>query len=165
MIEVEITDKMKKNAQAKARRMGKLKNSITKGSGNVAGFLGEYLVNEILKGKIENTKDYDIVHEGVRYDVKTKRCTSEPKPEYDCSVAAYNTVQKCDAYIFVRVQQNKTTKKWEKAWICGYYDKEEYYKDSRKLFKGQRDGSNWFRVKANCYNLPISDLNSIEDLV
>ena len=156
---------MKKTAWRKARALGKLKNSITKGKGNIVAFLGEEIVNEYLKGEIKNTKDYDIMHNGHRYDVKTKRCTSEPKPEYDCSVAAYNTVQKCDAYIFVRVQQNKTTNKWERAWICGYYGKDKYYEDARKLFKGQRDGSNWFKVRANCYNLPISDLNPIEELV
>jgi len=165
LIEIEITEKMKQTAWRKARAMGQLKKSITKGQGNISGFLGEVLVLEYLSAISKNTKDYDLIHEGLRYDVKTKRCTSEPKPNYDCSVAAYNTVQKCDRYIFVRIQQNKTTKKWEKAWILGWYDKEQYYLDSRYLRKGQRDGDNWFTVRANCYNVAIEELEDIEELL
>jgi hypothetical protein len=37
MIEVEITEKMKQQAWRKSREMGKLKNSIMKGDGNIAG--------------------------------------------------------------------------------------------------------------------------------
>ena len=48
MIEVEITEKMKQRAWRKAREMGKLKNSITKGDGNIAGFLGEEGANQII---------------------------------------------------------------------------------------------------------------------
>ncbi len=95
MIEVKITDDMKTRAWRKAREMGKLNNSITKGDGNIAGFLGEEIANEVIGGKITNTYDYDIIDDdGLRYDVKTKRCTSEPKGYYECSVAAYNTKTK-----------------------------------------------------------------------
>ncbi len=162
MIEVEITEQMKKRAWRKAREMGKLKNSITKGQGNIAGFLGEEVANSILDGTIDNTKDYDIVCDELTYDVKTKRCTSEPKPDYDCSVAAYNTVQKCDRYIFVRVEWKNN--RWGRAWVLGWCDKEEYFSSAKKLFKGQRDGSNWFKVKSNCYNMSIEDLNKMEEL-
>ena len=41
MIEIKITERMKQRAWRKARSMGKLKNSITAGDGNIAGFLGE----------------------------------------------------------------------------------------------------------------------------
>ena len=102
MIEIEITQKMKERAWRKARQMGEINNSITKGDGNIAGFLGEEIANNLIKGDIKNTYDYDIIKDGVKYDVKTKRCTSEPKPYYECSVAAFNTKQKCDYYVFVR---------------------------------------------------------------
>ena len=164
MIEVEITEEMIRTAEVKAAEMGKLKKSITDGEGNIAGFLGEEIANGILGGTIENTKDYDIVHDGLRYDVKTKRCTSPPKPWYECSVAAFNVVQKCDRYVFVRIQQNKETKKFEQAWVLGWFDKDKYFLFANKLKKGQRDGDNWFKVKADCYNFPIEALNSIEVL-
>ena len=97
MIEVEITEDMKKRAWAKSREMGVLNNSIMKGDGNIAGFIGEEVANLVIKGIISNTYDYDIVDdEDIKYDVKTKRCTSAPKPYYDCSVANFNTKQQCD---------------------------------------------------------------------
>ena len=49
---------------------------------------GEEVANQIICGTITNTYDYDIVDDcDIRYDVKTKRCTSEPKDKYECSVA------------------------------------------------------------------------------
>ena len=107
MIEVEITEEMKKRAWAKSREMGVIKNSIMKGDGNIAGFLGEEIANVVIDGTINNTYDYDLVsQEGIKYDVKTKRCTSPPKPYYDCSVANFNTKQKCDRYVFVRIERD-----------------------------------------------------------
>ena len=57
MIEVEITEEMKKKAWAKSREMGVINNSIMSGDGNIAGFLGEEVANTIIKGKINNTYD------------------------------------------------------------------------------------------------------------
>tara|TARA_R100000008_G_C3573567_1_gene163766 strand:- start:1236 stop:1715 length:480 start_codon:yes stop_codon:yes gene_type:complete len=159
MIEIKITEEMKKRAWSKARSMGEINNSITKGGGNIAGFLGEEIANKIIKGDINNTYDYDIIKNGVTYDVKTKRCTSEPKEYYECSVAAFNTRQKCDHYVFVRVENVKG--KWGRAWILGSYEKDKYFKDARFLKKGQIDGNNNFRVKADCYNIAIKDLKDV----
>ena len=159
MIEIKITEEMKKRAWGKARSMGEINNSITKGGGNIAGFLGEEIANKIIKGDINNTYDYDIIKNGVTYDVKTKRCTSEPKEYYECSVAAFNTRQKCDHYVFVRVENVKG--KWGRAWILGSYEKDKYFKDARFLKKGQIDGNNNFRVKADCYNIAIKDLKDV----
>ena len=157
MIEVKITDDMKTRAWRKAREMGKLNNSITKGAGNIAGFLGEEIANEVIGGKITNTYDYDIVDDdGFRYDVKTKRCTSEPRGYYECSVAAYNTKQSCDYYVFVRIENVKH--KWKRSWVLGAYDKESYFKDAKFLKRGQYDPDNGFIVKADCYNIPINKL-------
>ena len=61
MIEVEITEDMKLRAWEKSKEMGVINNSIMKGDGNVAGFLGEEVANSVLRGIIVNTYDYDIV--------------------------------------------------------------------------------------------------------
>ena len=71
MIEVEITEDMKKRAWAKSREMGEINNSITHGDGNIAGFLRRS-ANQLICGDICNTYDYDIVKGDTRYDVKTK---------------------------------------------------------------------------------------------
>ena len=157
MIEIEITQQMKKRAWRKAREMGKLNNSITKGEGNIAGFLGEEVANQIINGTISNTYDYDIISYGkVKWDVKTKRCTSKPKDYYECSVAAYNTKQHCNHYVFVRIEY--INGKWGRAWFLGAYNKSDYFQDAKLLKKGQIDPDNGFRVKADCYNLPINKL-------
>ena len=157
MIEVEITEDMKKRAWKKAREMGVINNSIMNGDGNIAGFLGEEVANYVLCGIINNTYDYDIVTDDITWDVKTKRCTSPPKPYYDCSVANYNTKQKCDNYVFVRIE-NKNGR-WGRAWVLGWLPHDEYYKKARKLTKGEIDPSNGFVVRADCHNVAIKDLN------
>lgn len=94
-------------ARRKAVEMGELKNSIMRGAGNFAGFLGEFLVHGLLGGDIINTVNYDIIlADGLKIDVKTKQTTVEPKLNYDCSISAYNTKQQCDAYVFARVKKD-----------------------------------------------------------
>ena len=138
MIEIPITESMKKRAWHKARSMGKLKNSILQGEGNIAGYLGEEDVNDLIDGIISNTYDYDIVYktssQNIKYDVKTKRCTSPPKSYYECSVAAYNTKQDCDRYAFVRIEWVKG--KWGRAWVLGWLESKEYYSKAKKLCNG-----------------------------
>ena len=56
MIEVEITDEMIHEARKYAKELGNLKNSIEKGAGNLAGFLGEILVRETFGYKSERSK-------------------------------------------------------------------------------------------------------------
>ena len=163
MIEVEITEDMKRRAWVKARKMGEINNSITHGDGNIAGFIGEEIANAIIQGDINNTYDYDIIDGDITYDVKTKRCTSPPKSFYECSVAEYNTKQKCDRYVFVRIENIKG--KWGRAWVLGWMDKKKYFKKAVKLRRGDVDESNGFIVKANCFNMKIKDLNSFDGVL
>lgn len=163
MIEVKITKAMKDRAAKKAEEMGEIRNSITKGEGNLAGFIGEEIANKLIKGKINNTYDYDIVAEDYTYDVKTKRCTSEPRPYYECSVAAYNIKQRCDRYVFVRVECLNDI--CTRAWVLGWIDKKEYFDKADRLVKGQVDPRNDYIVKADCFNLRIDQLNEFEGVV
>lgn len=157
MIEIEFDDSLLNRAKEKSKEMGVLNNSIRSGEGNLVGFIGEIIVSEYLGVDLNNTYDYDLVYMNVKCDVKTKECTSPPKINYDCSIASYNTKQKCDAYIFVRVCGYK-------AWILGWLSKKEYFEKSIFLRKGQKDPSNNFTVKANCYNVKIEKLRSIENI-
>ena len=63
MIPVKITDEMFLKARQKNSEMGLLRNSIIKGNGSIAGFLGEQIVLEVLGGEWVNTYEYDIVLE------------------------------------------------------------------------------------------------------
>lgn len=163
MLKIQITDKMKKVAKEKAQEMGELKNSILKGEGNMTGFLGEEIVKTFLSARSSNTKDYDISYKKKKYDIKTKLTSKEPLPEYDCSIAAYNTVQKCDGYIFVRIQKDKEDN-LVCGWILGWMDKEGYFQNAEYWPKGKIDPSNGYIVKASCYNVKIKDLKNIEEL-
>lgn len=158
MIEVDIDQDTLDRAYNLSREMGRLRNSITKGEGNLAGFVGEIIVNDYLKGStISNTYDYDIITKtGYTIDVKTKRTTVTPKDYYECSIANYNTKQKCYAYAFVRVDLNRNL-----GWILGFYHKDRYFEDATFRRKGEKDPNNNFTFKADCYNMPIKNLKNM----
>ena len=154
MKQVELTSKLINKAKAKAKELGKLRNSITNGKGNLVGFIGEEVALSCLGGELANTYDYDLVlKDGTKVDVKTKSTTVAPLPYYDCSVAAYNTKQKCDAYAFVRVKKDLT-----KAWYLGILPKNTYFEMAERFDKGDIDPANGFVIKADCYNVKISEL-------
>jgi hypothetical protein len=157
MIELTVTKEMIESCKQKAESIGKLKNSITKGEGNLSGVLGEYLTHKQLTKSIwKNTFNYDLIEYGVRIDVKTKRCTSAPQDFYDCSIAETSLHQHCDEYVFVRILNDMS-----KAWLLGRMDHKEYFKKARFMAKGEVDLNNNFTVKANCYNLQIKELHDM----
>ena len=143
-----------------SNNMGTLNNSITKGEGNVIGFLGEIIVANELGIALDNTYDYDLIFDDKKIDVKSKRVTSAPRDYYECSVAALNTRQKCDVYMFTRIKSDLS-----EGWILGYLDKEKYLNDSKFLKKGSIDPDNNWRVRTDCYNLPINKLENVDKLV
>ena len=141
-------------ARDKAAEMGKLRNSITSGAGNIAGFIGEAIAQQVLGGKLDNTYDYDLVLEdGTKIDVKTKQTSVKPLDSYDCSIANLNTKQQCDYYAFVRVKNDFTV-----GWYLGVYEKQQYMLDAVFMKRGTIDPSNGYVVKSDCYNLKINKL-------
>lgn len=141
-------------ARDKAAEMGKLRNSITSGAGNIAGFIGEAIAQQVLGGKLDNTYDYDLVLDnGTKIDVKTKQTSVKPLDSYDCSIANLNTKQQCDYYAFVRVKNDFTV-----GWYLGVYEKQQYMLDAVFMKRGTIDPSNGYVVKSDCYNLKINQL-------
>ena len=141
-------------AQVKAKELGLLRNSISEGKGNLIGFIGEEIALSCLGGELVNTYDYDLVLEdGTTVDVKTKRGNVKPLSHYDCSVAAYNTRQKCDAYAFVRIKNDLSV-----GWYLGILPKNTYLDIAERFDKGDIDPANGFVIKADCYNVKISEL-------
>jgi hypothetical protein len=154
MIEIVISPAMLVEARDKAAEMGQLRNSIIRGAGNIAGFIGEAIAQQVLGGKLCNTYDYDLVLDnGTKIDVKTKQTGYVPLPSYDCSIAALNTKQDCDYYAFVRVKNDFSI-----GWYLGVYNKEQYMKDAVFMQKGTIDPSNGYTVKSDCYNIKIDQL-------
>ena len=159
MIRITPTPNQIKEAERIASGVMVLQGSITRGNGNSAGALGEVIVRDYMKYEHTPTQHYDLSNPrtGRTVDVKTKRCTSAPKNYYECSVAAHGSSQECDDYVFVRVLNNL-----QQAWILGTIPKDEYYAKAVRYKKGDMDESNNFIFKADCYNLPISELWKIE---
>jgi hypothetical protein len=137
-----------------------LNDSITEGEGMLAGLVGEEIFRDqynLLRSEGEAIYHYDVLDPlwlG-KIDVKTKRCTSEPKPHYNCSVAASNTTQQCDYYAFVRVLKDFT-----KAWILGLVPKTLFFEQALFFKRGQIDPSGFggWRFKWDCFNLQIGEL-------
>ena len=157
MIEIAVSATMLVEARDKSVEMVSLYNSITRGAGNIAGFIGEAIAQHVLGGELFNTYDYDLVlPDGTKVDVKTKQTGYVPLPSYDCSIAALNTKQDCDYYCFVRVHHNLSV-----GWYLGVYNKDQYMKDAVFMQKGTVDPSNGYTVKSDCYNLAIHKLQSV----
>jgi len=157
MIAVTITPEMLEKAKAKAAEMGKLNNSIMSGAGNLTGFLGEEIVLASCDRFTEdNTYQYDMLLDGkYKIEIKTKLQTSKypPQQRYEASITDYNPNQETDYYIFCRVTKDLTL-----GWICGIISKEAYFNKAVFHAKGDRDESNDFTFKCDCYNIPYYKL-------
>jgi hypothetical protein len=158
IIKIEITEDQKRRAEG-LYNFGELKGSITKGKSNIYGAIGEVLVWDFntKKGnrvKYSGTADYDLVINGKTVDVKSKRTTVQPKSCFNCSIANWNTRQKCDYYYFVRVMEDLSC-----GYLLGYIRKSDFFDQATFNRKGDPDGNFFFT--ADCYNIPISKLNSI----
>lgn len=156
-ISTETIDKAKVRAEA----LPLLNNSIRKGRGAIVAYIGEEVVRRVLDGKIEDTYDYDVIYgDSIKVDVKTKERTVPPKPSYNCTVADFNTRQKCDEYAFVSVLDDHSA-----AWYLGKMSKEDFYREAKFHKKGELDPdsppSRDFFFRADCYNIPISRLCSL----
>ena len=160
MIQVKITPSIISRAKNKAATVGNLQGSITGSLSHVVGAIGEIIVADIIGADESNTYDYDLVRDGERIDVKTKRCNTRPFPHYDCSVAAHGTNQNCDSYVFVRILTDTS-----RAWILGSIPKPDFYTRATKYKRGDVDPTNGFTFKADCYNLPISELSDVKQSV
>ena len=157
MIEIIITPTMLIEARDKGAEMGRLRNSITKGQGNMTGYLGEAIAQVVLGGSLTNTYDYDLVlDDGTTIDVKTKLTSVKPLETYSCSVAKLNTTQKCDYYAFTRIKNDFSV-----GWFLGICSKERYYDEAVFMQKGTVDPSNGYVVRSDCYNLPIHKLQAV----
>ena len=157
MIEVKITPELIQRARKKTATVGNLQGSITGSLSHGVGAIGEIIVADAIGADESNTYDYDLVRDGERIDVKTKRCNTRPFPHYDCSVAAHGTKQDCDSYVFVRILTDSS-----RAWILGSIPKQDFYTKATKHRRGDVDPANGFTFKADCYNLQISELSDVK---
>lgn len=148
MFTVPVTSKMVKDAERKSAEMGALFGSILKGEGNFAGFIGEFAAADALNAEVHNTRDYDLLKDGYKIDVKTKQSNYVPKEDYEASVADFNTNQKCDYYLFARFSRRDGL-----VYILGLYQKDAFLDDARFVARGSYDSRNKFIARADMHNI------------
>ena len=179
MQKIPYTDEMITQARCEAKELGSLNNSILKGAGNVAGFLGELAVTSFLKAERISNKDgvekyhHDILWGGKRCEVKTKRRLKPPMPDYDVSIAATSLHQRpfVERYIFVSLEfetsqyrpeiGGKVYKGLKNVWLVGQKSSDSYFKSASFYPTGQITGSNNFKTLRDMYNLPIEKLDEV----
>ena len=165
IVQVYFTDEMVESCKAKADNLGEIDNSILKGKGNFAGYLGEEIVADYIQAEIisnnegEEKYNHDLIKDGKKIEVKSKRRSVPPLDHYDASVAETSAHQKPDIYIFTSIQfkNNKPVR----AWICGQKDAKEYFEQARFWAKDDMDHSNRWKVSTDCYNMPYKDLDPV----
>lgn len=167
------TDKMIERAFEKASRLGSLNNSILRGKGNAAGYMGEEAVASYLGADIVSNDQYgyDLLKGGRKVEVKTKRRTVAPKGRYEVSVATTSSHQKPDLYAFVSLQFNRSGKvknrrvygDLESVWLLGYKTPEDYFCEAQIWKPGDIDPDNNFETIVEMFNLPIHKLDTAQE--
>jgi hypothetical protein len=174
MIEIPFTDEMVRESHHLAKKLGSIKNSITLGGGNRAGYLGELAVSDYINAEHvscdwgEDKYNRDLVLKDKNFEVKTKRRTVDPRSNYDASVADTSKHQKTDYYIHLSItftshQGRKIYYNPSKIWLCGIISKEDYFAQSKIWSEGDVDDSNDFKTHVKMHNLPYDKLTSASD--
>ena len=178
LISIPWDSRMVEQAQSKAKKLGRINNSILKGGGNAAGYLGEEAVAAYIGAKItscdkgDDKYDYDIIaKDGRRIEIKTKRRTVDPLDYYDVSVAKTSIHQRPDLYIFVSINfENMMMENGKRVyrgikniWIVGQAEPEDYFARAKIWKAGEIDNRNGFKTHVDMYNLPISEIEPLDD--
>ena len=167
IINIPFTKEMVESSHKKAKALGKINNSILGGLGNFAGYLGEEAVAHFIGAEIVSNDEgtdkynYDIVKDGRRIEVKTKRRTVAPRDYYDVSVAKTSAHQQPDLYIFTSIQFQGATPR--AVWVLGQKRRDEYFKEATLWKKGDVDKRNNFKTHQDMYNLQVKDLEPLDD--
>ena len=136
-------------AHKRAKKMGTLRGSFTRGMGNMVGCLGEICVEKLLphsKYVGNAVYSHDFVYKNKRIEVKSKSCTSVPLPDNDI-------------YVFTRVRKDLI-----KAWVVGWYPTTKLLKKTKFREKGYtfKDG---FVTKVSGHHIPIKKLRPATQLL
>jgi len=178
LISIPWDSRMVEQAQSKAKKLGRINNSILKGGGNAAGYLGEEAVAAYIGAKItscdkgDDKYNYDIIaKDGRKIEIKTKRRTVDPLDYYDVSVAKTSVHQRPDLYIFVSINfENMMMENGKRVyrgikniWIVGQAEPEDYFARAKIWKAGEIDNNNGFKTHVDMYNLPISEIEPLDD--
>lgn len=155
---VEITAEMEDEARRTAKGISSLRNSIRHGEGAYMARLGELAVAHYIGGEVVDTYDYDVLSpKGKRIEVKSVETTVVPLPDYRVHLCKHNTSQRCDFYMFVRVQVGEHRPPI--AWLVGYMAAGEFRERAVFRARGEVEPDTGWIVKEDSYSMLISELN------
>ena len=163
MLQLPFDNKMIREATDWAENLGGIYNSITKGDGNYAGRLGELALAKHLGVEVEDHKDYDLIYNDSKVEVKTKRRAPKPKSNYTVNIAATSKHQKPDKYAFLSLEYadrdsggNYSDLRY--IWLCGYKSSEQFFEEAEFWPKGTPDPP-FFKTHRDMYVLTIGELD------
>ena len=173
---IPFAQEMVLSAREKSRKLGSINNSILGGGGNTAGYLGEEAVAEYMNADIISCEEgrskynHDLILNGQRIEIKTKRRTVKPLPHYEVSVAQTSKHQVPDLYIFLSLEfdrvegrgRNKIYYGLKNVWVCGQMAPDRYFQRANLWEAGRVDVSNNFKTHVNMYNLSIESLDFLK---
>lgn len=164
MIEIAVSDEIRALARSMAKPHEKQyasnKDSIRSGAGHYYAKIGEILVAKQFGWQHADNYNTDcITPDGRKVEVKVKQRNVKPRGNYLASVAAANTRQRCDDYLFCSTIKDHT------CYIIGIIPKVEFLVRATFRKEGEYDpdsppGQDWY-FKADCYNLPYDQLKQI----
>jgi len=162
MVTLHPTKEQIEEAIEDGRKMGKLWGSVTRGAGNVTGALGEIMCRDYLGAERVGQKVYshDLELDGYSIDVKSKKCSGPPLPDYSASVIAKKGHHgiKADRLLFTRVQDD-----FSSVYLVGWLTTLQFARRSTMTTAGTREGG--FVHWADSFNVPISKLRKVETLL
>jgi hypothetical protein len=168
MIEIKVTpelrEKAKKLAEPLMKQYANNSKSIRKGQGHYFAKIAELAVAEKMGWKHIDTFHADTEAtlengEGRKIELKVKERTVPPRGNYNATVAAANTKQVCDYYLFC------STIKDDVVYVVSIIPKKEFMDRATFRKKGELDpdgprGQNW-KFRADCYNMPYEDMRQV----
>ena len=163
MLQLPFDNKMIREATNWAENLGGIYNSITKGDGNYVGRLGELALAKHLGVELEDHKDYDLIYNDSKVQVKTKRRATKPKSNYTVNIASTSRHQKPDTYAFLSVEYSDRDSGGNysdllKIWLCGYKSAEQFFEEAEFWPKGTPDPP-FFKAHSDMYVMKIGELD------
>lgn len=145
----------------RSKKLGIPPSSITRGAGRMTGFIGEIAFEKFVQdakyvGDKSFTHDYLLGNKTV--EVKSKKCGSPPRLEYNAFVnAKRDQPPTADLFFFTRVSECLS-----KVWLCGWTTNQRLVKPSNFVEKGHVDDGFTFRLSG--YVMPIRKLQRPDSL-
>ena len=163
MLQLPFDNEMIRAATDWAENLGGIYNSITKGDGNYAGRLGELALAKHLGVEVKDHKDYDLIYNDSKVEVKTKRRATKPKPNYTVNIASTSRHQKPDTYAFLSVEYSDRDSGGNysdllKIWLCGYKSADQFFEEAEFWPKGTPDPP-FFKTHREMYVMKIEELD------